>query len=163
MGDDSDIATLFWIPSSDNILVGRMWRCYPSLVNTKTGENYGLFENIGSTVMCLAASVPGNWMLISDTDHYGIYLSRTLSPKPPDAFVAIEHDEIAYSLAASPDGNFMFIGEPDGVSVLNAQTLEKEAYLEFPYGDVYALCVTPDGKHLVAGGENGHIMVWERV
>jgi WD40 repeat protein len=157
IGDDCDIAILHWLANEEEIAATRMWKGHVDIVNIATSavERRG---DVSSTAAFVAQSPQRDWLLIGDTDYYELNLCKY----PQGETVAFKRKTRISELITFPEGNQVAIGSEGHVFLWDTQNTSEEIALPFPYQSVQSLCITPDGRHLIAGGQNGQMVVWQR-
>jgi WD40 repeat protein len=64
-------------------------------------------------------------------------------------------------VAYHPEGKLIAVGERDGVAIHDATTGKVVHRFVGHRGIVRRLAFTPDGHHLVSGGNDGSLLVWD--
>ncbi len=67
----------------------------------------------------------------------------------------------AYSVAFSPDGRYLAVGTYPAVVVWDRESGEEIARHAGTFGNVYALCFTPDGGKIFYGAGDGTVAMWD--
>ena len=113
---------------------------------------------LGSSPVFVAFLPGTTQFLFADFDTAGLALYDLATGQSS----VLESLDSLTALAALPNGQHVALGLKDKVVLYDVESRAVVQELPFPFGGITVLSVTPDGKKLIAGGEHGQLVIWER-
>ena len=156
--DDNEIFAIDWWPGTPLLAVRRMSDMRMALVDAETGKRFLTGAELGDSPV-FVAFLPGTTQLACAGSEYA---ALALFDLAEGTSTPLASPGVATALAALPDGRQIALGLRDKVCVYDIERQVPVAELAFPFGTVTALTATASGTQLVAGGEHGQLVVWER-
>lgn len=156
--DDNDVIAIDWWPRTPLLAVRRMSDLRVDLVDAETGKRLLAVSDLGGCPVFVAFLPGTTQFLFADFDEavLNLYDLATGESKILASLGTLT------ALTALPDGRHIALGLKGAVGIFEVTRSEMVEELPFPFGDVTALAVTPCGLKLIAGGERGQLVIWER-
>ena len=156
--DDNDTIAIDWWPGTPLLAVRRMSDLRVDLVDIETGTRLFAVAELGSSPVFIVFLPGTTKFLFADYDTAGLALYDLATGQS----TMLESLGLLTALAALPNGQHVALGLKDKVALYDVESRAVVEELAFPFGGITALSVTPDGKKLIAGGEHGQLVIWER-
>ncbi|WP_309718820.1 WD40 repeat domain-containing protein [Armatimonas sp.] len=156
--NEHDIALIEWWPGAPLLAVTRMSDGRVHLVDAEIGKHLRHVGELESTPH-LVEFLPGTTQfLFADYDDAGLAL-HDLATRDT---TLLESPGFLTTMAAFPGGQQVALAYSEKVGLYDVVQRRILMELSFPFGQITSLAVTPDGTKLIAGSEQGQLMVWER-
>ncbi|MCX6368411.1 MAG: WD40 repeat domain-containing protein [Armatimonadetes bacterium] len=158
LDDDNDIVAIDWWPGTPLLAVRRMSDLRVDLVDVESGKHFFAVAELGGSPV-FVAFLPGTTQFVfADFCYEGLALYDLMTGQSE----LLASPGILTALVALPDGKHVALGVKGKVCLYNVAQRQVVAELPFPFGEITSLTITPDGRKLIAGGEHGQLMIWER-
>ena len=133
-----------WIPKSPNQF----------LVSHASGQMYVYNEELS------CGATPPNYQLFKQGDSFSVHTCKTKSTRNPLYRWVIGEGGVN-EFAFSPCAKFLATVSQDGyLRVFNYDSMELVGTMKSYFGGLLCVCWSPDGKYIVAGGEDDLVTVW---
>jgi WD40 repeat protein len=106
-------------------------------------------------------SPDGSFLVSASTD--GSVKLWDLKNRAEFDYVHIDTRSPCYSLAYSPDGSLLATGCEENLRLSEGLTLGYKGNLRGHVLGIHSICFSPDGKHLISGGSDMSIRIWNVV
>ena len=156
--EEQDIALIEWWPGAPLLAVTQLGNGQVHLVDAELGKRLHSVGELGSTPH-LVEFLPGTTQfLFADYDDAGLALHDLATRET----TLLESLGCLTAMVAFPGGQQVALAFDEKVGLYDVVQRRILTELSFPFGQITSLAVTPDGRKLIAGSEQGQLLVWER-
>ncbi|XP_042611554.1 WD repeat-containing protein 20-like [Cyprinus carpio] len=142
--DKSRVTCVKWVPGSESLF----------LVAHSSGSMY--LYNVEHTC---GTTVP-HYQLLKQGENYSVHTCKSKSTRNPLLKWTVGEGALN-EFSFSPDGKFLACVSQDGfLRVFNFDAVELHGTMKSYFGGLLCVCWSPDGKYIVAGGEDDLVTVW---
>ncbi|KAI1897871.1 hypothetical protein AGOR_G00087720 [Albula goreensis] len=142
--DKSRVTCVKWVPGSESLF----------LVAHSSGNMY-LYN-----VEHACGTTAPHYQLLKQGENYSVHTCKSKSTRNPLLKWTVGEGALN-EFAFSPDGKFLACVSQDGfLRVFNFDAVELHGTMKSYFGGLLCVCWSPDGRHIVAGGEDDLVTVW---
>lgn len=133
-----------WVPGSESLF----------LVAHSSGSMY--LYNVEHT----CGTTAPHYQLLKQGENYSVHTCKSKSTRNPLLKWTVGEGALN-EFSFSPDGKFLACVSQDGfLRVFNFDAVELHGTMKSYFGGLLCVCWSPDGKYIVAGGEDDLVTVW---
>uniref|UniRef100_A0A8C2GWP3 WD repeat-containing protein 20 n=1 Tax=Cyprinus carpio TaxID=7962 RepID=A0A8C2GWP3_CYPCA len=142
--DKSRVTCVKWVPGSESLF----------LVAHSSGSMY--LYNVEHT----CGTTAPHYQLLKQGENYSVHTCKSKSTRNPLLKWTVGEGALN-EFSFSPDGKFLACVSQDGfLRVFNFDAVELHGTMKSYFGGLLCVCWSPDGKYIVAGGEDDLVTVW---
>ncbi|KAJ4940028.1 hypothetical protein JOQ06_029459 [Pogonophryne albipinna] len=142
--DKTRVTCVKWVPGSESLF----------LVSHSSGNMY--LYNVEHT----CGTTAPHYQVLKQGENYSVHTCKSKSTRNPLLKWAVGEGALN-EFAFSPDGKFLGCVSQDGfLRVFNFDAVELHGTMKSYFGGLLCVCWSPDGKYIVAGGEDDLVTVW---
>lgn len=142
--DKTKVTCIKWIPKSPNQF----------LVSHASGQMYVYNEDLS------CGATPPNYQLFKQGESFSVHTCKTKSTRNP-LYRWVVGEGGVNEFAFSPCSRYLAIVSQDGyLRVFDYNSMELVGSMKSYFGGLLCVCWSPDGKYIVAGGEDDLVTVW---
>lgn len=142
--DKTRVTCLKWLPNSNSLF----------LVSHASGQLYVYKEDLP------CGSTPPHYQLFKQGDGFSVFTCKTKSTRNP-LYRWVVGDGALHEFAFSPCARYLATVSQDGfLRVFCYDTMDLVGLVRSYFGGLLCVCWSPDGKYVVAGGEDDLVTVW---
>ncbi|KAK1894101.1 WD repeat-containing protein 20 [Dissostichus eleginoides] len=142
--DKTRVTCVKWVPGSESLF----------LVSHSSGNMY--LYNVEHT----CGTTAPHYQVLKQGENYSVHTCKSKSTRNPLLKWTVGEGALN-EFAFSPDGKFLGCVSQDGfLRVFNFDAVELHGTMKSYFGGLLCVCWSPDGKYIVAGGEDDLVTVW---
>ncbi|KAH6923612.1 hypothetical protein HPB50_003238 [Hyalomma asiaticum] len=142
--DKTRVTCLKWLPNSNSLF----------LVSHASGQLYVYKEDLP------CGSTPPHYQLFKQGDGFSVFTCKTKSTRNP-LYRWVVGDGALHEFAFSPCARYLATASQDGfLRIFCYDTMDLVGLVRSYFGGLLCVCWSPDGKYVVAGGEDDLVTVW---
>uniref|UniRef100_V5HSI7 Putative wd40 protein dmr-n9 n=1 Tax=Ixodes ricinus TaxID=34613 RepID=V5HSI7_IXORI len=142
--DKSRVTCVRWLPNSSSLF----------LVSHASGQLYVYKEDLP------CGSTPPHYQLFKQGDGFSVFTCKTKSTRNP-LYRWVVGEGALHEFAFSPCARYLATASQDGfLRVFCYDTMDLVGLVRSYFGGLLCVCWSPDGRYVVAGGEDDLVTVW---
>lgn len=142
--DKTRVTCLKWLPNSPTMF----------LVSHSSGQLYVYKEDLP------CGSTPPHYQLFKQGDGFSVFTCKTKSTRNP-LYRWVIGEGALHEFAFSPCARHLATASQDGfLRIFSYDTMDLVGLVRSYFGGLLCTCWSPDGKYVVAGGEDDLVTVW---